>query len=29
MFPWWLVAMAYIVGMIVGNVLTRVIKENK
>lgn len=23
MFPWWFVAIAYIAGMIVGNVLTR------
>lgn len=29
MFPWWLAALAYIAGMIVGNILTRAVKGNK
>lgn len=29
MLPWWLVAIAYIAGMIVGNVLTRAVRKNK
>lgn len=28
MLPWWLAVIAYIVGMIVGNVLTRAVKIN-